>query len=93
MGWSEQDRDTGILARTGIYGLAVRQDSSSFQLPRGMEHTISLDKDHSNLVKYSSPQDNDYRKVFKTLNQLVKDASDVGESTFSEGSQMMTCII
>ena len=52
-----------------------------------MEHTISLDKDHSTLVKYASSQDNDYRKVFMKLNEVVKAASRISEYTLGEASR------
>ncbi|PVI02224.1 hypothetical protein DM02DRAFT_702368, partial [Periconia macrospinosa] len=74
----------------GAAGIIVDDHSAQLGLPWKRERSIAVDRDHSNICKFDSPDSGDYEQVEDEVKRLVKDAIDAAalRATFKHPSQV-----
>ncbi|MCJ1452831.1 hypothetical protein MMC28_003176 [Mycoblastus sanguinarius] len=67
----------GKWVRTGPPMLQVSESSSILQLPNHVERKYPVNANHSNMIKFKSPDDPTYTTVLKILREYKRDAQSV----------------
>lgn len=64
----------------------VTRESAMHAMPNGTTcHEISIDADHSTMVKFDTRSDQGYLNVRRHIQQLAKDAPEVIRDRFAKG--------
>lgn len=58
--------------------MAVGRDSSVLQLPVAIEQTLSVEGDHSTMVKFEYRADLGYTSVVGHINKFISEATNTG---------------
>ncbi|OQE11585.1 hypothetical protein PENVUL_c002G01829 [Penicillium vulpinum] len=78
------NEDSKRWGRTGNFIKPVDDDSALLQLPDSIEVKISVDRNHSDIVKFDARGDRAYASVLQYLREFEKDAQECVKTRFSQ---------